>query len=270
MADDQQAESVPETETQDAPVPSADQKTSEPVDTAEVAKETSEAKTEEAAEELTLPEDAKERTTQQFEKLKRELATERERRSRLERAFAKSGSSSKQSSTLPEWYDPKTGEVDVTKLQQREQLMQQELANLRSQVSGVTRLSEKQQEEEAYKAYPELNPNRKEFNEDFQKQVISYMATEFAEGKAPTIKDAADNIMSIADKIAKKAEKEGAKKALESLSPKEQAALEATGRSDKRLPSDNMDSLRKQTRQGGRAGVEAAMQRLSKISSVGK
>lgn len=269
MADEQQAEIVPENSTQDAPVPSAEQKTSEVVETAEVAKETSEAKPVEAAEELTLPEDAKERTTQQFEKLKRELAAERAERSRLQRAFTKA-QPQQPTSTLPEWYDPKTGEVDVQKLNQREQLLQREIATMKSQLSGVTRVSEKKQEEEAYASYPELDPNRKEFDEDFQKQVISHMATEFAEGKAPTIKDAADNIMRIAEKVAKKAEKVGAKKALESLSPKEQAALEATGRSDKRLPSQDLGAIRAQTRAGGRSGVEAAMQRLSKISPVGK
>lgn len=269
MADDQKAEISAVNDTQPEPVPSSEQQTTKPVETAEVVEETPEAKPVKAEEDLKLPEDAKERTTQQFEKLKRELAQERERRSRLERSFA-TNQPSTAPSTLPEWYDPKTGEVDVAKLQEREQLMQTKITKMESQLSGVTRVSEKKQEEEAYAAYPELNPNRKDFNEDFQKQVISHLATEYAEGKAPSIKEAADNIMRIAEKVAKKAEKEGAKKALESLSPKEQAALEATGRSDKRLPSVDYGAIRAQTRTGGRTGAEAIMQRLSKISSVGK
>ena len=117
MADEQKANIEPESSTQDAPMPSAEQQTSEVVETAEVAKETSEAKPVEAADELTLPEDARERTTQQFEKLKRELAREKMERSKLERAFS-STQPQQPNSTLPEWYNPSTGEVDVQKLNQ--------------------------------------------------------------------------------------------------------------------------------------------------------
>lgn len=264
MADDQGAQEVPETETQEEAMPTSEQKSSEPVETTEVGE--SEAKVGET--ELELPENARERTQEQFEKLKTQLADERERRIRLERTFSKPNQQ-QETGGSPEWYDPETQSVDVNKLQQREVSLQQKISTLENQLTGLTRKEEEIQEKEAYASYPELNPKSGNFDDKFQKQLISYMATEFAEGNNPTMKQAADDIIALAEKRAKKAEKEGAQKALESLSPKEQAALEATGRSDRRLPSEDLESMRAKSRQGGRSGMEAVMQRLSKIPPVG-
>jgi hypothetical protein len=264
MTDQNEATQEAETVTQQEAMPTSDQKTSETEETTKVA----ERETEVAETGDELPSEAKERTREQFEKLKSQLAQERERRTRLERVFSKPQPQAAQS-RVPEWYDPDSQTVDVYKLQNREQILQQKIGQLETQLTGITRKEEESQEKEAYTAYPELNPKSgKDFDERFQKQLISYMATEFAEGKNPTMKQAADDIVALAERRAKKAEKEGATKALESLSPKEQAALEATGRSDRRLPQEDLESIRAKTRQGGRSGTEAIMKRLSKIRSV--
>ena len=263
MTDEQQAEQVAETETQQEAMPTSEQKTSESVEPTEVAER--EAKVDET--ELELPKDARERTTEQFEKLKTQLAEERAKRTRLERAF--SPSQQPQTQGTPEWYDPDTQSVDVNKLQQREALLQQKIGTLENQLTGLTRKEEEKQESEAYATYPELNPKSGDFDDRFQKQLISYMATEFAEGRQPTMKQAADDIVALAERRAKKAKKEGAQEALESISPKEQAALEATGRSDRRLPSEDLSSLRAASRRGGIKGNEAVMKRLSRIPPVG-
>lgn len=236
MADDQQAEIVEETPQE--PMPSSEQ-------TAPI---------EEDHEEAELPADSKARTTEQFNKLKRELAEEREKRVRLETAYKPQ---------ILEWYDPTTGVVDPNKLQQREQAMLNELQTLRQQVGGYTKQSEAQQEKEAYTAYPELK------NDDqFHEEVIRKMATEFALGNNPTMKEAADAVMGFAKKLTTKAEKEGARKALEQLAPKEQASLEATGRSDRRTPSIDLASLSRQSRYGGDSGTLAVLARLKNIPSV--
>lgn len=259
---DQQADKTAETETPSEAMPVPEQKTSEPIETTDAAeRETSVDETE-----LELPKDSKERTQEQFEKLKSQLAEERAKRVSLERVFTPTTQS--QSQDKPDWYDPDTNSVDVSKLQEREALMQQKMSTLESQLTGINRKEEKIQEKEAYATYPELNPKSGDFDDNFQEQLISYMATSFAKGKQITMKQAADNIIALSEKRAKKAEKEGAQKALESLSPKEQAALEATGRSDRRLPSEDHDSLRAKSRQGGRSGQEAIMKRLSRIPSV--
>jgi len=261
----EQANIEAESQTQPEPMPSSEQKTSETAEPVEVAER--EAKTEDT--ELEISSDAKERTREQFEKLKSQLAEERERRMRLERVFTTNTPQQQRQQEVPEWYDPDTQSVDVKKLQQRENALQQKIGLLESQLTGITRKEEEQQEQETYKAYPELNPKSGDFDERFQKQLISYLATEYAEGRRPTMKQAADDIVALAERRAKNAEKVGAQKALESLSPKEQAALEATGRSDRRIPSENLEAVRARTRLGGRQGTDAIMKRLQKIPTVG-
>jgi len=264
MTDQQEAKIEAETETQQEPMPSSDQKTSESEETTQPAERDSNV----GDTELELPSDAKERTQEQFEKLKTQLAEERAKRIKLEKNFIPIPE--QQPGVTPDWFDPDTQSVDVTKLQQREYTLQQKINALENQLGGITRKEEELQEQEAYAAYPELNPKSgKDFDENFQKQLVSYLATEYAEGRQTTMKQAADDIIALAEKRAKKAEKIGAQKALESLTPKEQAALEATGRSDRRLPSEDYEALRARSRQGGRQGLEAVMQRLSKIKSVG-
>ena len=154
-------------------------------------------------------------------------------------------------------------------LRENENKMRQQITSMQDQLRGVSRINEQKQEAEAYASYPELNPKSGNFDEGLQEQVISYMATSFAKGKNPTLKESADKLMSIANRAAKKAKKEGAKEALEQLSPKEQASLEATGRSDRRKPSNNIENLRVQTRQSGTRGTMAAMERLKGIPTVG-
>lgn len=262
MADDTQAKEA-EMETQPEAVPTSEQQTSKPKEVDKDVEATQVSEPTDKGDEL--PEGAKDRTKKQFDKLKKQLADERQRRFRLERTFKPT-----QTEAKPDWYDPNTGTVDVAKLTAREQALQQKLSKVETQLQGVSRQSEAQQEKEAYVSYPELNPNRKTFDEPFQEAVINHMATAFAKGKSPTLKEAADSVMGLAKKMAKKAEKKGATKALEQLSPKEQASLEATGRSDRRLPKVNLEQLRDTTRRGGTAGIEAAMQRISKLKPVGK
>jgi len=246
MADDQRAEIVEETPQE--PMPSSDQTTE--TQTEEV--ETSQTETVDE-----LSPDVKSRTAEQFNKLKRELAEERERRTRLERAYTPPVPA------VPEWYDPTTGIVDPNKLQQREQTLISQLNSLQQQVQGYTKQSEAQQEKEAYAAYPDLKSN-----ERFHEEVIRKMATEFAVGNNPTMKEAADAVMGFAKSLTTKAEKEGARKALEQLAPKEQASLEATGRSDRRLPSQDLAQLSRQSRYGGDAGTAAVLARLRNVPSV--
>jgi len=269
MTDQNEAQQEAETVTQQEAMPTSEQKTSDQVETTGTTERESPVK--EA--DLELPADAKERTQQQFEKLKSQLAEEREKRTRLERVFTQHSQPQAYNQQLPEWYDPDTQSVDVYKLQQREVQLQQKIDTLENRLGGLTRQEEIKQEQEAYNAYPELNPNSGDFDDRFQRQLISYMATEFAEGRNPTMKQAADDIVALAEKraqkVAKEAQKQGAQRALESLSPKEQAALEATGRSDRRLPQEDLEAIRARTRQGGRAGLEAAMKRLSRIPTVG-
>lgn len=258
MADEPRAEQVEETKTPQEPMPSSNQKSATVDGAARPAERDSQVEESRDAE---LPDNVRDRTAQQFEKLKQQLAEEREKRTRLEMAMGTS-QPKQQESGLPEWYDPNTREVDVTKLQAERARERAELENLKRQIKGVSRLSEEQQEKEAYTSYPELDPKSDNFDNDFQEQVVSYMATRIARGENPTIKEAADKLMQIVEKRSGQAKVQGAKEALEKIAPKEQASLEATGRSDRRLPRNDIEKLRYATRYGGRSGLEAAAARM--------
>ena len=65
----------------------------------------------------------------------------------------------------------------------------------------------------------------------------------------------------IANKKAKKVEKEVAKEVVSKLTPKEEASLEAKGKSD-RAPID-MDNIRERSRKGDRLATIERLKRLS-------
>jgi hypothetical protein len=211
MTDQPQATNEAETVTQQEAMPTSEQQTSEPVEPTEAAVREPEV----AEMETELPKGSKERTTEQFEKLKSQLAEERAKRVGLERAFSKP--IQPQTQSTPDWYDSETQSVDVNKLQQERNVLQQKIGTLENQLGGLTRKEEQKQEAETYVTYPELNPKSGNFDERFQKQLISYMATEFAEGNNPSMKQAADDIVALSTSRAKKAEKAGVQKALESI-----------------------------------------------------
>lgn len=254
MTDQTKAEPAESGETQQAPMPSADSKTPEPEAPAE-ARPQGEGKQAVEGQESKLPEGVKERTTEQFEKLQTQLADERGRRVKAEQVFNKIWTpqpqqAQQQPAPLPDYYNPDTGEVDVTKLDQHNQALRQQVTQLSQTVQGFADENQTKQEEEAFASYPELNPSGSKFNQEFHNAVSGYITNTLLKGEKVTFKKAADKIANLSTKDVKKAEKEGAKQALEQLSPKEQAALEATGRSDKRLPTVDLAELRRRTAAG--------------------
>jgi hypothetical protein len=218
-----------------------------------------------------LPEDAKQRTTEAFDKLKKDLATERERRVRLEQTLQvpqqqQTQQQPESDSPYPEYYNPETGEVDVVKLNQREQQFQQQIQQLEQRTNTIAKAEQVKQEQETYSAYPELNPSGEKFDQAFHDAVSGALTAAYLRGETPTFKSVADNVAEFAGKQAKKAEKAGATKALEELSPKEQAAMEATGRSDRRTETQQpLEDLQKKTREGN---LDAIIERMKNVPAV--
>ena len=260
MADEPKATTVVESETQLESKPDSEQK----IPSHEEAEETPlpDIESEETDEGRELPEGAKERTRQQFEKLKSDYRKERARRLKLEQSMNQFQTSPQPQPETEDWYDEETGTVKVDKLRAREKAQADRIARLEQQVQGVSGQNQAQQEKELYVAYPELNPDGDRFNEDFYKVVRRTLTAAYIDGETPHPKEIADAIMGIAGRKTKQAEEEGAKKALEQLSPKEQAALEATGRSDRRLPVKDLESLSRATRKGGDASYAAIIERM--------
>ncbi len=256
MTDQSQAiEKTESAETPPAPMPSADKT---PLSEPAPSSEKSEAGT--APQNATLPEGVKERTTLEFEKLKTQLREERAQRLRAERINKLYPTANQVPFSNPA--EP-TYQTDADRISRAEQMAQQ--AYLQSQ--RMVKENDAKQESEAYDAHPELDPKKKEFNEDYQRAVIGYLASVMAEGKSMSLKEAATRVKSFAKAEVKKAQEQGVTQAIESLTPKEQASMEATGRSDRRVQIGGLEELRRQSRKGDSSAI---LKRLKNIPIVGR
>lgn len=259
MADETQGVQVAENETQQPAAPTGEQKTTE-------------TSTEVAGNEL--PNEASDRTRASFERLTQELAEERKRREVLEGAFKTLKPKEEKVQEQP-IYDPDTGllnEQALTNVQLRAQEAERQALETRKQLDELLEGQKKQAKEredaEAYAAHPELDPkNEKVFNKDLRDVTASIMLQsmihpeEFG-GKQLSHKEAGFKAKELIAKISGNVKEEAAKEAIEQLSPKEQAALEATG-SSKRGNGTDISSLRYNTRKGDDNALAERLKRLS-------
>jgi hypothetical protein len=251
MAEDNtQAVQEPVSETQVAPTPSAEQKTPEVV---------------EQTKQDGLPEDASDRTKSRFEELTSQLKEERQRREAVESAFK----ALQPKEVAPEpIYDPNTGYVNenaLTDIQRRVIEAEKRAANAEQ---GIQSYLLDQENRRAYEAHPELNPEAKQFDKELHKKaraliLDSMMNPKDYEGRQFSLKDAGDYLKGSTTSAVENARKEGAQQAIEQLTPKEQAALEATGTPARRSEvGQNLDTLRQQTRRGNQDAIVARLQAL--------
>ncbi|MBM4401858.1 MAG: hypothetical protein FJ044_01275 [Candidatus Cloacimonetes bacterium] len=221
-------------------------------------------------EEPKLPEGVRERTRQEFDKLQQRLREERQRREQLEQKFASTQPQQPQypqatQSTIDQFIDPMTGEVNVRGLNQAIAQTQQRAVRAEQMVQ---RYIEEQQSREAYVAYPQLNPDAENFDGDLHRRTRAFLLDSMMNpkdygDKQLSFKEAAELASRGLEKAVAKAEEAGAKKALEQLTPKEQASLEAEGRSDRR--KEAMADLQKLREKSRRGDLEAIVQRLKKV-----
>ena len=171
-------------------------------------------------------------------------------------------------SQINSYVDP-NGNIDINGLNNAIYSAQQRAANAEQ---TVQRWIEDQQTQEAHKAHPELNPNADKFDPVLHKKTRALLMDSMLNpgdynGRALTYKQAADLAKGVTLQAIADAEKVGAQKAIENLTPKEQASLEATGRSDRRTQVDSFESLRVRTRKGDKTAI---MERLKNIPEVGR
>lgn len=216
-----------------------------------------------------LPDDVSRRTAEQFEKLRDDLREERRRREQLEEAFT-----SKQQQPVVDntpMYDPTTGYVDVNKLEATRRTAFEAQQRALSAEQKFEKYVQEQQEREAFTSYPELNPDARNhdkvlFNTTRAIITDSTMNPQDYGGKPLTAKQAADIAVKQRTKIVETAKQEAATHAIEQLTPKEQASLEATGRSDRRNDVQDRSDLVERTR---RNDLDAIMQRMKAIPTAG-
>jgi hypothetical protein len=222
-----------------------------------------------------LPNEASDRTKERFETLTRELKEERQRREALEGAF----NTLKPKEVKPEQVlpivDPDTGllnEQALVTTQQRaieaERQAQETKRQLDGLLEGQKKQAQEREDQEAFTAHPELNPKNEKFNKDLRDITASLMLQSMVHpedfgNKQLSHKEAGDKAKELIAKISGNVKEEAAKEAIEQLSPKEQAALEATG-SRQRSNLTDLESLQRRTRKGD---PEAIMERLARMQS---
>lgn len=277
MADNPKAQEAPVTTTPAEPMPSSEQTTTEvqPSQTAAVDESQVSAGTErtEVQEEnsLELPEGASDRTREQFDKLKTQLRDERAKRVNTQSVFEQLRPSqpAMTQAQINQFVDPMTGNVDVNGLNQAIYSAQQRATNAEQ---TVQRWIEDQQTKEAFSAHSELNPQNSNFDRSLHNKTRALLLDSMVNpqdynNKQLSYKEAADLAKGVSSKVIAEAEKVGATKAIEGLTPKEQASLEATGRSDRRTEVSDLDTLKQNTRRGDLGSI---VERLKGIPPVGR
>ena len=273
MSTQNQAEETPVTETQVSAMPTEDQKTTV-TESAQEAAPQQEASSK-ATEGEGLPDSASERTKREFEKLKNDLREERQKRLYAEAVFQGIQKKQVEKQEVPQpvpVYDPQTGllnEQALTETQQRAMSAEQRAQILEQKFQALEeeRKAEAQriEEQEAFNAHPELNPESKTFDQTLHNITSSLMLKSMLEpdkfgGKQLSFKEAGDTAKQWITKVANGAKKSGAQEALTQLAPKEQAALEAVGNPTRRTEvGSNLDDLRYRTRKGD---IQSIVERL--------
>ncbi len=264
MADDPRAgENTAEDRTQQEQMPSSEQKPVSQGGTASAAAAKQEPETAKSpGDKLALPDGVRERTREQFEKLK---AQNREMKQMLEQflAGAKQPQPTTQGGEVEQFIDPATGEVDVASLNKAfaEAKQKADLA-----LKTIQQKEAERQEQEAYATYPELNPNSEKVNKEFFRKTRAVLMDSIINpqdygGKPLTLKQAADFVKKPEQAAAAQGEQAGVQKALSQLTPKEQASLEATGRSDRRGETLPSGDLAEKSREGDLAAVVERLKR---------
>lgn len=260
MTDDpQKAQEQPVAEPQDSPMPS------EEIKEEEVPAEKAEQPTE------GLPEDVKERTKREFDKLQTNLREERARREYYEQLFQQM---QPQKEEQPKFVDPITGLPN-----------EEALANLSKQTKDAARRAEDaekrvleyqqaQENKQVFAVHPELNPDDKTFNRDLHNLTRSFLLDSMVnpdgyEGKNLSFMEAAEKAKGLLKSNVEEAKKLGAEEAIEQLTPKEQASLDAVGSPSRRTDIDNLDDLRLRSRDRNEEGRLARIKRFNKILGQG-
>lgn len=220
-----------------------------------------------------LPVDSKERTRNEFEKLKIELREERSKREQVESAYQAMFQPRKQEPVETPLVDPVTGLIDergLTALQKEAKEARLEAQKAREEITTYRQQGEYQK---AYQKYEWTNPQSKSFDEKRSNLAAAIALASMVDpkrygGKQLDLEGAASFVEGLTQKQVEAVKQEAAQQAIEQLSPKEQAALEATGSSGRRGESDNAldyEAVRVATRRGGNESIVATMARLNAL-----
>lgn len=227
---------------------------------------------------LQLPEDSSERTKEQFEKLKAQLRERNERIKSLEQpqqqptsifddfrmpgadvpsANDYQGLTQQQINEMAPQFVNEDGELDVENfnraLQDANQRVLAAEEKARQALDRVTRYEESQQLREAYRDYPDLDPQHKGFDRQFYDLVSqTIMVENHAKGGNITLKQAADHVSNFykrPETNIQKVKDEAVEEYKASQAKRAQGPVE-TGKGQSRESLDDYQELRRRSRQG--------------------
>lgn len=269
MADTKdEGKNEPVNDTQDAPMPSADQKTPD-TGGQEASQPKGEASVPEQPPASDLPDSATERTREQFDKLKEQLREEREARKRVEGLFSTMAPQPQPQPQTPQVtpvYDPETGLLNEDALGEMQKGTFEANERAARAEAAAARTMQELENRELYSAYPELKPGKDQDKELFTeaRRIIrdsvfnpeDYGLDPQMAGQGLTPKQAADLAR---ERIPKKEVKQEPQSQVQDEEPKEQATLEATGSPQRanELESVEEEELARASRLG-RPGAMAA------------
>lgn len=224
-----------------------------------------------------LPDDSSERTRIRFDELTSQLKEERQRREALESAFStlKPKEEPVKQDVI---YDPTTGllnEQALTNVQLRAQEAEKQARETRERLDGYLEDQKKQnqvrEDMEAYSAHPELNPKSDTFNKDLRDVTASLLLQSMVHpenfgNKQLTHKEAGDKAKELIAKLSGNIATVAAKEAIEQLSPKEQAALAATGSSNINGDQTDVTTLRRRSQRGDDSAIVERLRRMKASS----
>lgn len=248
----------PVAEPQVSPMPSEEEKAAEvPTEKVEQPKEG-------------LPEDAKERTKREFDKLQTNLREERARREYYEQLFQQMQLQEDQ----PKFVDPITGLPDENALANLSKQSQQAIQRAEQAEKKVLEYQREQENKAVFAVHPELNPNDKAFNRELHNLTRSFLTDSMLNpddygGKELSFLDAAEQAKKRLGINLEEAKKLGAEEAIEQLTPKEQASLDAVGSPSRRSQVDNLDELRLRSRGESEEAKLARIERFKRIMGQG-
>lgn len=259
MTDEIRAEDV-ETQNPQEPVPSSDQisqeeEVVEAVDPSDVSDD-----------DIALPEGVSERTALQFEKLRRQLAEEKAKN----QSPFDSVRPSYQPSSPSQLYD-ENGYINANALENLQKMALAAEQRAARTEQELQKRDEEEQTREALAAYPELDPKAGKKHDKTLYNLTSALILDSMVNpqkygnKVLRYKEAADYVKGQSKGELGKAEEAGMAKAIEQLTPKEQAALEATGRSDRRTSTMGTQELQERTRLNDYGAI---MERLKNVQPV--
>ena len=278
MVDDQQAKPTLEKETQASTMPIDEQKTAPEAKVDQPPKESLEDKDTTTVTEG-VPESASERTKREFEKLRQKLREEREARQQIEQAYRtvmpKKQPVTEKPMELSPLVDPQTGLLNEEALAQRDKLLLEAQERAKSAEKTAKQAIEDSQqrllqseEKEMFAEFPHLDPQSDKFDKKLHRltrsiKLDSMLNPDDYEGKQLSGVEAA-RLAKEQLKDLKSVKAEGAQEAIDQLTPKEQAALEATGTPARRQQTISLDDLRRRSRKGD---WQAIMERLKSSQS---